>query len=104
MATKVEASEGQTLQRGHQQVTSLSTVKTLTVPDNVVYALIQPITQGVWLTSDNSTPSSTNGFPVAAGTTLKYTADPKALKMIEQTASATVNVWYFGSITPGVPS
>ncbi len=103
MAMKVEASEGEVLARGHQHVTSLSTTKTLTVPDNTVFCLIQATTQGVWLTADGTTPSSTNGFPLVAGGTLKYTADPKLLKIIEQTASAVIDVWYFGNITPGIP-
>ena len=95
MPQRVEAAEGSVTAKGHQQVTSLSTVKTLTVPDGVSFCMLQPITQGVWLTADGTTPSSTNGFPVAAGQTLKYTADPKLLKIIEQASSATVNVWYF---------
>ncbi len=96
MASKVQAQEGPTVSKGHQHVTGLSAVKTLTVPDGTSYCLLQASTQGVWLTADGSTPSSTNGWPLAAGTVFKYTADPKLLKIIEQTASATFDVWYFG--------
>ncbi len=98
MPARAETVEGQVVAKGHQHVTSLSTVKTLTVPDGVTFALIQPSTQGVWLTADGTVPSSSNGFPLAAGTVLKYTANPKLLNMIEQTASAVVDVWYFGVV------
>ncbi len=97
MPTKVEAIEGQVVAKGHQQVTSLSAFKVLTVPDGTSFALIKPKTQGVWITADGTTPSVTNGFPLTAGSTIKYTADLKLLKIIEQTASATVDVWYFGA-------
>jgi hypothetical protein len=85
---------------GFQQITSLSTVKTLTIPAWALGALIQPDTQNVRFRCDGTAPTSTVGMLLVAGQTYYFDvsgADAQglaALQFIEATASATLNVQY----------
>lgn len=76
------------------QDTSVSSTTTLVIPsEKTTHIEIQPTVQDIYITTDNSTPSATNGF------TLKkdgiYSMPVKlginTIKIIEATASATVN-------------
>jgi hypothetical protein len=101
MATKVEAAEGSVALKGYQQITSLSSAQSLTVPDGTAYALITPETQAVRFRDDGTAPTATVGMPLSVGATLKYTggySGLKALQFIEQTASAKLNIYYFGAV------
>ena len=77
-------------QKGLERITSLNTVKSLTVPSGAIFALIQPLTQAVWLTNDGSTPSATNGIQIAVGTILEYDADLEKVRLLEAAASSDV--------------
>jgi hypothetical protein len=97
---RVEAAEGSVARKGYQKVTSLSSAKSLTVPDGASYALIAAETQAVRFRDDGTDPDSTTGFPLATGAIFKYTGGYdglKALRFIEQAASATLHVYYFGA-------
>lgn len=89
---------------GYQQITSLSSAQSLTVPsvDPVTglncmptIALITPETQGVRWRDDGTAPTASVGMPLAAGVTLQYDGDLKKIKFIEQTASAKINISYY---------
>lgn len=81
----------------YEQVTSLSSAAALTVPDGTVYAIVKPETQGVRFAKTGETLSSSVGYPIASG--VEFTidcAEIKDLRFIEQSASAKLNVVYFG--------
>jgi len=93
MATEVVT--GSDTPVGYEQITSLSSAASLTVPKNARWALVIPETQAVrW--RDDDTPTASVGMPLAVGQPLQYTGNLKAIKFIEQTASATLNVAYYG--------
>jgi len=96
MPNKVEAIEGTVTPLGDEQITGLSSVKTLTVPDGASFALITPTTQGVrW--RDSANPTASLGQPIFAGSTLKFTGNLKTVRFIEISASAVLDVAYFGA-------
>lgn len=89
---------------GYQQITSLSSAQSLTVPSvdpvtglNVMptIALITPETNGVRWRDDGTAPTASVGMPLAAGVTLQYDGDLHKIKFIEQTASAKLNISYY---------
>jgi hypothetical protein len=82
---------------GYQQITSLSAATALTVPNGACLALVSPETQAVRWRDDGVSPTATVGYPLAVGAELRYDGDAMgALKFIEQTASAKINVVYYG--------
>lgn len=84
---------------GYQQLTSLSSATALTVPSGTKMIRIIPETQAVRWRDDGTSPTATVGQPLAVGSELIYTgtvAGMAALKFIEQTASAKLNVVYYG--------
>jgi hypothetical protein len=80
---------------GYQQITSLSNSTALTVPAGATMALIVAETQAVRWRDDGTAPTASVGMPLAVGTSLSYDGDLKAIRFIQQTASATLNVSYY---------
>jgi hypothetical protein len=61
-------------------------------------ALITPQTQAVRWRDDGTNPTAAAGYPLAVGAELEYdSANLPALKFIEQTASAAINIAYYGA-------
>lgn len=84
-------------QLGYQQITSLSSSTALTVPAGTALTIVTPQTQAVRWRDDGTAPTSTIGYPLAVGSELFYDgANAAALRFIEQTASAAINVCYYG--------
>lgn len=84
-------------QLGYQQITSLSSATALTVPAGTAVAIITPQTQAVRWRDDGTSPTASVGYPLAVGDELYYdSASVASLKFIEQTASAAINVAYYG--------
>lgn len=84
-------------QLGYQQITSLSAATALTIPGGTQLALVIPQTQAVRWRDDGASPTASVGQPLAVGQELRYDgAGLAALKFIEQTASAAINVVYYG--------
>lgn len=81
---------------GYEQVTSLSSAAGLTVPDGAKGCLIVPLTQDVRWRDDGTSPTASVGVPVAAGVDFWYNGDLSAIEFIEQSASAELNVSYYG--------
>jgi hypothetical protein len=85
---------------GYQQITSLSSAQSLTVPDKnpqgsagtPTVAIIRCETQAVRWRDDGTAPTASVGMPLAVGDTLVYDGDLKKIQFIEQTASAKLNV------------
>lgn len=82
---------------GYQQITSLSTVKSLTVPAGTSYALVQCETQAVRWRMDGTDPTATVGMRLNAGEELELYAAFATIEFIEETTSAKLNVQYFGA-------
>ena len=83
--------------KGYQQITSLSSATALTVPAGTSVAVIQVQTQNVRWRDDGTDPTTTVGMLLLAGQTLEYfAADVAVVKFIEVTASAALNVSYYG--------
>ena len=80
---------------GYEQITSLSDSTALTVPAGATMALIVAETQVVRWRDDGTAPTASVGMPLAVGTSLSYDGDLKAIRFIQQTASATLNVSYY---------
>lgn len=89
---------------GYEQVTSISSAKSLTVPTKdpstglnvkASFALITAEAQGVRWRDDGVAPTATVGMPLAAGVTLQYDGDLTRIKFIEQTSGGIVNVSYY---------
>lgn len=81
---------------GFQQITSLSSAVGLTVPSGALTALIQAESQDVRWRDDGTNPTATVGVTLGTGLTLPYTGDLSAIKFIEISASAKLNVSYYG--------
>jgi hypothetical protein len=91
-----------TTRLGYQQITSLSSATSLTVPITDLnglscrpsIAMITPETQAVrW--RDDAAPTASVGMPLAAGVTLQYDGDLTKIQFIEQTAGAKLNISYY---------
>lgn len=80
---------------GYQQITVLSAAVGLTVPAGARFATIVAEAQAVRWRDDGTNPTASVGMSLAAGTILEYCGDLSAIKFIEQTASAKLNVAYY---------
>lgn len=81
---------------GYQQITSLSAAVGLTVPSGAQRALLQAESQIVRLRDDGTNPTASVGMILAASAVpFMYEGDLSAVKVIEATASAKLNVTYF---------
>lgn len=95
----VTTSFGALVQKGYIQMTSLgSAIALASIPSDATYAIIQPETQGVRFRTDGTDPLAGVGMPIAAGASWTFTtrADLLALKFIEQTSAAKLNILYYG--------
>lgn len=83
---------------GYQQITSLAAAQTLTIPAGTQAALVTPETQSVRWRDDGTAPTATIGYPLSTSQELELDcAQMAAIKFIEQTASAKLNICYYGS-------
>lgn len=82
---------------GYQQITSLSASTALTVPEGTALALISCAGTAVRWRDDGTAPTSAVGYPLPIGGELVYAAAFSALRFIEQSASATLDICYYGA-------
>lgn len=80
---------------GYQQITSLSSATALTVPTGATVAYIIVESQAVRCRDDGTSPTSSVGMPYPVGAQVIQMASLSALKCIEQTASAKLNISYY---------
>ena len=84
---------------GYQQVTSLSSAASLTVPAGAGLALLQVTGQNVRWRDDGTDPTTTVGMVLTSGgDPFPYSGDLSKIKFIEVTASAVLNVTYFAAL------
>lgn len=74
----------------HTANSSLSSAVTLTRPAGAQRIMIQAFTQNVRFTLDGTTPTASTGFRLDVGTYLVIPFTGTAIKIIEETASASV--------------
>jgi hypothetical protein len=92
-----------TTRLGYQQITTLSSATSLTVPNKDVQglsckpsiALITPEGQAVRWRDDDVAPTATVGMPLAVGVTLQYDGDLTKILFIEQVGGAKINISYY---------
>ena len=80
---------------GYQQITALSSSTALTIPNLAKAALIQVEDQNVRYRDDGVAPTSSVGMQLLADAAIWYTGKLSALRFIEETASAKLNVSYY---------
>lgn len=88
---------------GYQQITSLSSAQTLTVPlldktglnQKPSFALIVAEGAPVRWRDDGTAPTASVGMPLAIGVPLQYDGDLTQIRFIEQSASAKLNISYY---------
>ncbi len=80
---------------GYQQITDLSEVTTLGVPNGARFAMISVDGQMVRWTDDGQTPTATFGMPAGVGITLVYEGDLSLLRFIEAASGAILNISYY---------
>lgn len=81
---------------GYQQFVGAAAATSLTVPAGAVFAIITTETQAIRWRDDGTNPTSAIGYPLTAGSELMLTSPLGVFRFIEQAASATVNVSYYG--------
>lgn len=83
--------------KGYTQVTSLSSAAGLgTVPAGSNFAVVQCESQQVRWRDDGTSPTTTVGMLMNVGDVLLFDGEPSAIKFIEVTASAKLNVSWYG--------
>lgn len=87
--------EGSLIPKGYEQITGLSAVKALTPPDGAEIAVIQAESQNVRWRDDGSVPTASVGMQLAAARDMLFTSKLTAVRFIEETASAKLNVSYY---------
>lgn len=87
---------------GYQQLTGMSGSTALTVPATATVAEICVEAQGIRYRDDGVAPTGTVGMPIASGTCFQYTgtssvsvAPLTAIRFIQQTSGAILNVSYY---------
>lgn len=83
---------------GYQQATSLSTSSAInlpSVPSNAQSVTIDVEGSGIRFRDDGTDPTQSIGRPMSAGQSLCYANDPHSIRIIGQTAGATINVTYY---------
>jgi len=88
---------------GYQQITSLTTAQSLTIPATDLsglkcrpsIAIITPLTGNVRWRDDGTAPTATVGMPLAAGVTLQYDGDLTKIQFINNGGTAEVNISYY---------
>lgn len=79
---------------GFQQIAVLTTAQSLTVPRDARAALIQTETQPVRWRDDGTNPTAAIGMRLIVGETLYYDGELSKLRVIEEAASAKINITY----------
>ena len=76
--------------QGYAQVVGITSAIDPPVPGRIL--LLMPESQGIRIRDDGTDPTATVGFLIPAGTCYEYKGDPSKLRIIEDAASATLNV------------
>lgn len=93
----MQAGQIQDNDKGYVQITSLSAATALTVPAGATRCVVTAETQAVRWRADGTSPTGSVGNPIAVGVPTEIAvAQLSLVKFIEQTASAKLNVQFYG--------
>ncbi|WP_422001760.1 hypothetical protein [Reyranella sp.] len=83
---------------GKDQLTALSTVKSLSPPANARWAILVPESQAIRISLAGGSPGTPTAADmlIAVGQPVEITTSLADVRVLEAAASAKVNVWYFG--------
>ena len=81
--------------KGYEQLTSLLTVQSLTVPGTAQMVLLQSLDHNVRWRDDGVAPTATVGMRISAGEEFWYTGNLAAIQFIEEAPSAVLNAAYY---------
>lgn len=88
---------GKAVPLGYRKVTSLDAAKGLgTIPAGARYALIAVSGAGIRWRDDGTDPTSANGMPAAADSSLIYDGPLASFRAIQTAASAVLDVAFYG--------
>jgi len=82
---------------GFEQVTDLSAAAALTPPVGASFAVINPESQNVRWRDDGEDPTDSVGMLIEAGSEFTYQGSLSAIRFIETTSGATLNVSYYAA-------
>lgn len=82
---------------GYQQITSLSSSTSLTIPAGAARAVIQCQAQAVRWRDDDTDPTATVGMRMVPGDILDYDSDLPRIEFIEEVAGAVLNISYYST-------
>lgn len=82
---------------GYQQITDLSAAVGLSIPPGTALALVTNSTAPVRFRDDGTDPTSSVGYPMAIGEERIIAGPTDALKFIQQSAGAVLDVLYYGA-------
>lgn len=88
-------SVGRMIPMGFQQITSLGSAASLTVPAGAILAEIACTGQNVNWRDDGTAPTASIGMPLPTNTLLVYPGNLAAIQLIQTAATATCNVSYY---------
>ena len=81
---------------GYQQITSLATSTSLTVPGGATAALITVSVASVRYRDDGTAPTASIGMPISpSGSPLLYQGTLSAIQFIQVTAGAVLDILYY---------
>lgn len=92
--TQLEA-PAQVAPLGYQQITSLSSVATLAIPQGATTAVIVVETSAVRWRDDGISPTANVGMLLTAGSTMFYKGNLATISFIQVSTGAVVNVSYY---------
>lgn len=95
MANNVTSIPGHLVPNGYSQITSVAAAVGISPPDNSVVAFIQPESQNVRWRDDGTNPTASVGNRLFADDILIYTGDMTTLKIIQEAASAKLNITFY---------
>lgn len=81
--------------RGFQQITSLAAATALTVPSGTEKILLDVEGAAVRWRDDGTNPTTSVGHRLTVGSTLIYEGDLDAIRFIQESAGAKLNVSYY---------
>jgi len=80
---------------GYQQITSLASATSLTVPTGATMAFIAIEGGEARYRDDGVAPTTSVGMPIYAGQSLQYSGSLSALQLIQVSTTVTANVSYY---------
>lgn len=88
--------DGNLVPKGYVQMTSLATALPLPLVPGARIALLQAETKDIRWRDDATDPTAAVGIVLAAGSSYWYIGDVSKVRVIEVTASAKLNIVYYG--------